>query len=207
MCCTRHLYREANFDQRADRRACAIRRRASPARAANDVVIVASSVSCIYGIGSVEDLFGQMTFTLKRGESVINQAPADGQLRRCSTSATTPISRTRRLPGARRHHRASSRPTTRTALGGSNLFGDEVETLDQGSSIRSSGRETSTRRPKFVTGLSANSHYVTPRPDVCCRRSRRASRLELRQRLTELNAGGRWRRSGSSSAGRCSTSR
>src|SRR4051812_17823359 len=46
--------------------ACAIRRRALLER--DDVVIVAS-VSCIYGIGSVET-YSAMTFALKKGERI-----------------------------------------------------------------------------------------------------------------------------------------
>ena len=66
----RHLYREGFLDQRADRphaplgdaRACLER---------DDVIIVAS-VSCIYGIGSVET-YSAMTFSLKQGSERIEQ--------------------------------------------------------------------------------------------------------------------------------------
>ena len=59
-----HLYREGILDQRADRPHAPL---GDASLLERDDVIIVASVSCIYGIGSVET-YSAMTFTIKQGE-------------------------------------------------------------------------------------------------------------------------------------------
>ena len=68
-----------------------------------DDVIVVASVSCIYGIGSVET-YTAMTFTLERRRQG-RREEADGRPGGPAVQAQRPGLRARHLPPARRHHR------------------------------------------------------------------------------------------------------
>ena len=82
--------------------ACAIRRRARCSNATTSIIV--ASVSCIYGIGSVET-YTAMTFAIKQGER-IDQRRLDRRPRRAAIQAHARATfRPRHLPGARRHRR------------------------------------------------------------------------------------------------------
>src|SRR3979409_51551 len=65
-----------------------------------------------------------------------------------------------------------------------NLFGDEVESIEEFDPL--TGHKTD--ELEFIK-VYANSHYVTPRPTLL--QAIQGIKLELRQRLDQLNAGGR----------------
>ena len=65
-----------------------------------DDVIIVASVSCIYGIGSVET-YSAMIFDLKQGETH-RPARAHPQARRAAIQAQRRRFRARQFPGARR---------------------------------------------------------------------------------------------------------
>jgi len=145
-----------------------------------DVVIVAS-VSCIYGIGSVET-YSAMTFSLKRGERIDQRALlADLVALQYKRSAGDFYRGSFRVRGdvveifpAHYEDRAWR----------VSLFGDEVESIHEFDPL--TGQKTD--ELEFVK-IYANSHYVTPRPTLLQAIS--GIKLELRARLDQLNAAGR----------------
>ena len=108
-----YIEKESSINEQIDR----MRHSATRALLERDDVIIVASVSCIYGIGSVET-YTAMTFQLEAGERIDRSASCWPTSSRCNTSATTRL-RARHLPRARRHGRSSSRPTWRTAPGAS----------------------------------------------------------------------------------------
>jgi hypothetical protein len=105
--------RTAAINEQIDR----MRHAATRALLERDDVIVVASVSCIYGIGSVET-YSAMTFQLKKGERIDHrQLLAD--LVALQYKRNDQAFRARHIPRARRHHRALPRRTWRTAPGAS----------------------------------------------------------------------------------------
>src|ERR1700734_2386217 len=146
----------------------------------NDVVIVAS-VSCIYGIGSVET-YSRMVVKLETGGRIDRDKLAKGlvdlQYRRNDTAFQRG---TFRLRGENvdifpSHYEDRAWRVT--------LFGDEVEAIHEFDPL--TGEKTD--ELEFVK-VYANSHYVTPRPTLLQAIS--GIKLELRQRLGALKAAGR----------------
>src|SRR5437667_12326676 len=146
----------------------------------DDVVIVAS-VSCIYGIGSVET-YSAMTFTLKRGERIDQRrliaAPVALQYKRTASDFSRGSFRVRgnTLDIFPAHYEDRAWRV--------NLFGDEVESIDEFDPL--TGQKTD--ELKFIK-IYANSHYVTPRPTLLQAIS--GIKQELKWRLDELNRAGR----------------
>jgi excinuclease ABC subunit B len=140
-----------------------------------------ASVSCIYGIGSVET-YSAMTFTLKRGER-INQRQLIADLVSLQY---------KRIGGDFARGAFRVRGDTVDIFPAHyedrawrvNLFGDEVESIEEFDPL--TGQKTD--ELDFIK-VYANSHYVTPRPTLLQAIS--AIKLELRARLDQLNAGGR----------------
>ncbi|HXI88086.1 MAG TPA: DEAD/DEAH box helicase family protein, partial [Parvularculaceae bacterium] len=123
----------------------------------NDVIIVAS-VSCIYGIGSVET-YTAMTFTLTLGETIArSRLLADLvalQYRRADAAFARGSFRARgdviEIFPARYEDRAWR----------VSLFGDEIEAISEFDPL--TGQKTDELEEISVY---ANSHYVTPRPTL-----------------------------------------
>jgi hypothetical protein len=109
-----YIEKESSINEQIDR----MRHSATRALLERDDVIIVASVSCIYGIGSVET-YTAMTFADPPGRRAHRPAPAAARpRRRCSTSATTSTSSA--APSAcAATSSTSSRPTTRTAPGAS----------------------------------------------------------------------------------------
>jgi excinuclease ABC subunit B len=147
-----------------------------------DDVIIVASVSCIYGIGSVET-YTAMTFSVKVGEKIEQrQLVADLvalQYKRTSMDFQRGTFRVRgdtiELFPAHLEDRAWR----------ISLFGDEVEAIAEFDPL--TGQKSGDL--KFVK-IYANSHYVTPRPTLV--QSIKGIKDELRQRLEELNRMGRY---------------
>ncbi|HEY4774994.1 MAG TPA: excinuclease ABC subunit UvrB, partial [Xanthobacteraceae bacterium] len=171
-----YIEKESSINEQIDR----MRHAATRALLERDDVIIVASVSCIYGIGSVET-YTAMTFTLKRGERV-KQRALIADLVALQYKRTSDFSRgTFRVRGdtidifpAHFEDRAWR----------VNLFGEEVESIEEFDPL--TGAKTD--ELSFVK-VYANSHYVTPRPTLL--QAIAGIKLELRQRLDELNRAGR----------------
>mgnify|MGYP001812542235 FL=1 len=146
----------------------------------DDVVIVAS-VSCIYGIGSVET-YTAMTFSLKRGDRIEQrQLMADLvalQYRRNDVNFARGSFRVRgdtiEVWPAHLDDRAWR----------ISLFGDEIESIVEFDPL------TGAKTDEFaIVKIYASSHYVTPKPTL--KQAVRGIKEELKQRLIELNGAGR----------------
>jgi len=146
----------------------------------NDVVIVAS-VSCIYGIGSVET-YSRMVIKLERGGRIDRDTLARSlielQYRRNDMDFSRGAFRMRGdivdiFPSHQedRAWRVS-------------LFGDEIEAIDEFDPL--TGEKTA-----ILTNVTlyANSHYVTPRPTLT--QAIEDIKIELRERLAQLLAEGK----------------
>ena len=155
----------------------------------NDVVIVAS-VSCIYGIGSVET-YARMVVKLERGGRIDRDALVKGlveqQYRRNDS-----LLRARHLPRARRERGHLAVATWRTAPGASRLFGDEIDGIREFDPL--TGEVTGEMER---VAIYANSHYVTPRPTLHAGDLAHQGGAEG----TPRGAGGRGQAAGSAAAG------
>jgi excinuclease ABC subunit B len=172
-----YIEKDSSINEQIDR----MRHAATRALLERDDVIIVASVSCIYGIGSVET-YSAMTFTIRRGERLNQrQLLADLVALQYKRSAGDFYRGSFRVRGdvieifpAHYEDRAWR----------VSLFGDEVEAIHEFDPL--TGQKTD--ELEFVK-IYANSHYVTPRPTLLQAIS--GIKLELRQRLEQLNAAGR----------------
>jgi len=172
-----YIEKESSINEQIDR----MRHSATRALLERDDVIIVASVSCIYGIGSVET-YSAMTFTLKQRERIDQrQLIADLVALQYKRSAGDFYRGSFRVRGdvieifpAHYEDRA-----WRVCL-----FGDEIESIHEFDPL--TGQKTD--ELEFVK-IYANSHYVTPRPTLL--QAIAGIKLELRSRLAELNAAGR----------------
>jgi excinuclease ABC subunit B len=172
-----YIEKDSSINEQIDR----MRHAATRALVERDDVIIVASVSCIYGIGSVET-YTAMTFSLKRGDKVEQrQLMADLvalQYRRNDANFVRGSFRVRgdtiELWPAHLEDRAWR----------ISLFGDTVESLTEFDPL------TGAKADEFsLVKIYANSHYVTPKPTL--KQAIRGIKEELKQRLTELHGAGR----------------
>ncbi|WP_342361225.1 excinuclease ABC subunit UvrB [Terrarubrum flagellatum] len=172
-----YIEKESSINEQIDR----MRHSATRALLERDDVIIVASVSCIYGIGSVET-YTAMTFTVQVGDR-IDQRQLIADLvalhyKRTSGDFARGWFRVRgdvvEIFPAHYEDRA-------WRVG---LFGDEVESIQEFDPL--TGQKTGDL--KFVK-VYANSHYVTPRPTLT--QAIKGIKEELRGRLGELNRTGR----------------
>jgi excinuclease ABC subunit B len=146
----------------------------------NDVIIVAS-VSCIYGIGSVET-YAKMVVKLETGGRIdrdkLAKALVELQYRRNDAAFARG---TFRLRGEVVDIYPSHYEDRAWRV---SLFGDEIESISEFDPLTG----TVTGALEQVT-VYANSHYVTPRPTLTQAIIR--IKQELRERLAELEAQGK----------------
>jgi excinuclease ABC subunit B len=172
-----YIAKESSINEQIDR----MRHAATRALLERDDVIIVASVSCIYGIGSVET-YTAMTFGLKVGETIEQrQLIADLvalQYKRTLGDFTRGTFRVRGdtidLFPAHYEDRAWR----------IKLFGDEVEGIEEFDPL--TGQKVSDLA--FVK-IYANSHYVTPRPTL--QQAVKGIKEELKFRLEELYRTGR----------------
>src|SRR6516162_10294847 len=172
-----YIEKESSINEQIDR----MRHSATRALLERDDVIIVASVSCIYGIGSVET-YTAMTFTLKQRERIDQrQLIADLvalQYKRSAGDFYRGLFRVRgdviEIFPAHYEDRAWR----------VSLFGDEIESIHEFDPL--TGAKTD--ELEFVK-IYANSHYVTPRPTLV--QAIKAIKFELRWRLDQLNAAGR----------------
>jgi excinuclease ABC subunit B len=172
-----YIEKESSVNEAIDR----MRHSATRSLLERDDVIIVASVSCIYGIGSVET-YSAMIFDLKKGEAQDQREII------------------RRLVALqyKRNDAAFQRGNFRVR--GDNLeiypshyedmawrisfFGDDIEDIAEFDPLTGKkGESLDTIR------IYANSHYVTPGPTM--KQAGDAIRFELAERLKELEAGGK----------------
>jgi len=167
-----YIEKDSSLNQQIDR----MRHSATRAILERDDVIVVASVSCIYGIGSVET-YSAMTFTLKVGEKINEKQLVTDlvaqQYKRNDNAFERGTFRRRgdtiEIFPAHYEDRA-----WRIAL-----FGDEVEAIAEFDPL--TGRKTADLTQVRVY---ANSHYVTPRPTLI--QAVGLIKAELKERLDWL---------------------
>ncbi len=170
------IEKESSINEQIDR----MRHAATRALIERDDVIIVASVSCIYGIGSVET-YTAMTFALKLGER-IDQRQLINDLVALQYKRTPDFSRgTFRVRGDTIEVFPAHYEDRAWRIG---FFGDEVESLAEFDPL--TGKKT--QDLEFIK-LYANSHYVTPRPTLLQAIS--GIKNEMKQRLEELYAQGR----------------
>src|SRR5215467_7009240 len=172
-----YIEKDSSINEQIDR----MRHAATRALIERDDVIIVASVSCIYGIGSVET-YTAMTFSLKRGNRIEQrQLMADLvalQYRRNDANFVRGSFRVRgdtvELWPAHLEDRAWR----------ISLFGDTVESLVEFDPL------TGAKTDEFsMVKVYANSHYVTPKPTL--KQAIRGIKDELKLRLNELHGAGR----------------
>jgi excinuclease ABC subunit B len=172
-----YIEKESSINEQIDR----MRHSATRALLERDDVIIVASVSCIYGIGSVET-YTAMSFSVAVGERIEQrQLIADLvalQYKRIQSDFARGSFRVRgdsiELWPAHLEDRG-------WRIG---LFGDEVESIVEFDPL--TGQKVNDL--KFVK-VYANSHYVTPRPTL--QQAVKGIKEELRWRLQELTRMGR----------------
>src|SRR5213082_3066934 len=172
-----YVEKESSLNEQIDR----MRHSATRAILERRDVVVVASVSCIYGIGSVE-AYSQMTESLEVGNRVnrnrLLSKLVELQYRRNDHSFFRGNFRVRgdtiEIFPAHYEDRAWR----------VSLFGDEIEAITEFDPL--TGRKTADL-PQIK--IYANSHYVTPRPTL--NQAINAIRAELKERLDWLIANGK----------------
>ena len=173
-----YIEKESSINEQIDR----MRHAATRALIERDDVIIVASVSCIYGIGSVET-YTAMTFSIKAGESLDQrQLIADLVALQYKRSAGDFSRGVFRVRGDTIEVFPAHYEDRAWRIG---FFGDEVEKIEEFDPL--TGKKTQDLR--FVK-VYANSHYVTPRPTLL--QAIAGIKNELKQRLPELNDAGRF---------------
>ena len=171
------IEKESSINEQIDR----MRHAATRSLLERDDVVIVASVSCIYGIGSVET-YTAMTFAMKTGEKVeLRQVVTDLvalQYKRTSLDFTRGTFRLRgdTLDLFPAHYEDRAWRIS--------FFGDEIESIIEFDPL--TGAKT---QELSAVKVYANSHYVTPRPTLL--QSVKGIKTELKARLNALNQEGR----------------
>jgi len=172
-----YIEKESSVNEAIDR----MRHSATRALLERDDVIIVASVSCLYGIGSVET-YSAMTFDLKKGgvedqREVIRKLVALQYRRNDQAFARGNF----RVKGDNLEIFPSHYEDTAWRV---SFFGDEIEEIVEFDPLTGK-RAASLDRIRVY----ANSHYVTPGPTL--KQAMEAIKHELAERLKELTAEGR----------------
>jgi excinuclease ABC subunit B len=173
-----YIEKESDINEQIDR----MRHSATRALLERDDVIIVASVSCIYGIGSVET-YTAMTFSLKLGDKVDQrQLVKDLVALQYKRVQAGDFSRGLfRVRGDTIEVFPAHYEDRAWRIG---MFGDEIESIVEFDPLTG----VKTQDLEFVK-VYANSHYVTPRPTLL--QSIEGMKLELKLRLDQLHAQGR----------------
>ena len=172
-----YIEKESSVNEAIDR----MRHSATRSLLERDDVIIVASVSCIYGIGSVET-YSAMIFDLKKGQSVdqreIVRKLVALQYKRNDQAFARGNFRVRgdNLEIFPSHYEDSAWRIS--------FFGDEIEAIVEFDPL--TGKKAASL--DYVR-VYANSHYVTPGPTL--KQAMEAIRFELTERLKELQGEGR----------------
>jgi excinuclease ABC subunit B len=172
-----YIEKDSSINEQIDR----MRHSATRALLERDDVIIVASVSCIYGIGSVET-YTAMTFALKKGERIDQRQLISDlvalQYKRTQADFTRGTFRIRGdvidIFPAHYEDRAWR----------VNLFGDVVDNIEEFDPLTGHKQD----ELEFIK-IYANSHYVTPRPTLV--QAIKSIKSELKWRLDQLNNQGR----------------
>lgn len=172
-----YIAKESSINEQIDR----MRHAATRSLLERKDVIIVASVSCIYGIGSPES-YSAMTLDVSTGEALDRKRLLEGlvelRYRRNDMDFQRGAFRVRgdvvELFPAHYEDRAWH----------ISLFGDEVEEISEFDPL--TGERTQALEK---IRIYPNSHYVTPRPTLL--QAIEGIRVELRERLDELHAGGK----------------
>ena len=172
-----YIEKESSVNEAIDR----MRHSATRALLERDDVIIVASVSCLYGIGSVET-YSAMIFDIKKGETVdqreLIRKLVALQYKRNDTAFARGNFRVRgdSLEIFPSHYEDMAWRIS--------FFGDEIEEISEFDPL--TGQKGASLDKVRVY---ANSHYVTPGPTM--KQAMQAIRFELEERLKELHAEGR----------------
>src|SRR5262249_38871086 len=171
------IEKESSINEQIDR----MRHSATRALLERDDVIIVASVSCIYGIGSVET-YSSVTFTLQHGARIDQRQLLAAQVELHDKRS---VGYFYRGPFWGRGGVIEIFPAHyEDRAWRVSLFGDEIEAIHEFDPL--TGQKTD--EFEFVK-IYANSHYVTPRPTLL--QAIAGIKQELRWRLDQLNAAGR----------------
>jgi excinuclease ABC subunit B len=172
-----YIEKESSVNEAIDR----MRHSATRSLLERDDVIIVASVSCLYGIGSVET-YSAMTFSLKKGETVdqreiVRKLVALQYKRNDQAFARGNF----RVRGDNLEIFPSHYEDTAWRVG---FFGDEIEEIVEFDPL--TGKKVASL--DYVK-VYANSHYVTPGPTL--KQAMEAIKHELAERLKELTFEGK----------------
>lgn len=172
-----YIEKESSVNEAIDR----MRHSATRSLLERDDVLIVASVSCLYGIGSVET-YSAMVFSLKKGETVdsreIIRKLVALQYKRNDVAFARGNFRVRgdSLEIFPSHYEDTAWRVS--------FFGDEIEDIAEFDPL--TGKKVASLD---TVKVYANSHYVTPGPTL--KQAMEAIRHELAERLKELVAEGR----------------
>ncbi len=172
-----YIEKESSINEQIDR----MRHAATRSLLERDDVIIVASVSCIYGIGSVET-YTAMTFTVTVGERLSrDQLLADLVALHFRRNDTNFVRGTFRARGDTIEVFPAHYEDRAWRI---SLFGDEIESIIEFDPL--TGQKSDDLK---LVKIYANSHYVTPKPTL--QQAIKAIKSELKARLEELYAGGK----------------
>ncbi|WP_185983495.1 excinuclease ABC subunit UvrB [Aureimonas mangrovi] len=171
------IEKESSINEQIDR----MRHAATRALLERDDVIIVASVSCIYGIGSVET-YTAMTFQMSIGDRLDQrQLLADLVAQQYKRRDMDFIRGSFRVRGDTIEIFPAHLEDRAWRI---SMFGDEIEAIHEFDPL--TGQKTDDLKS---VKIYANSHYVTPRPTL--QQAVKSIRAELKARLVELNKAGR----------------
>jgi len=172
-----YIEKDSSINEQIDR----MRHAATRSLLERDDVIIVASVSCIYGIGSVET-YSAMTFTLKQGGKIDQrQLMADLVALQYKRTLADFFRGSFRVRGDTIDIFPAHYEDRAWRI---QLFGDTIEKIEEMDPL--TGQKTD--ELEFVK-IYANSHYVTPRPTLI--QAIAGIKHELKGRLDQLHAAGR----------------
>ncbi|WP_306117678.1 MULTISPECIES: excinuclease ABC subunit UvrB [unclassified Roseitalea] len=172
-----YIEKESTINEQIDR----MRHAATRALLERDDVIIVASVSCIYGIGSVET-YTAMTFQMQIGDRIDQrQLLADLVAQQYKRADINFVRGTFRVRGDTIEIFPAHLEDRAWRI---SLFGDEIEGITEFDPL--TGHKTDDLKS---VKIYANSHYVTPRPTL--NQAIKSIKEELKHRLAELEKAGR----------------
>ena len=172
-----YIEKESAINEQIDR----MRHSATRAILERDDVIIVASVSCIYGIGSVET-YTAMTFQMSVGDRIDQrQLLADLVAQQYKRQDINFVRGSFRVRGDTIELFPAHLEDAAWRI---TLFGDEIESITEFDPL--TGKKTGDMKS---VKIYANSHYVTPRPAL--NGAIKSIKEELKLRLAELEKGGR----------------
>ena len=172
-----YIEKDSQINEQIDR----MRHAATQAMLERNDVIVVASVSCIYGIGSVET-YAKMVVKLETGARIDRDKLAKGLVELQYRRNDAAFQRgTFRLRGDSVDIYPSHYEDRAWRV---SLFGDEIEAISEFDPLTG---EVAAKLDSIT--VYANSHYVTPRPTLA--QAIRDIKIELKDRLEEFTATGK----------------